>query len=470
MTAYPDRNGLDAVHRASRHVVIVIVGGGFGGLACAMELGNAPDNDVTVVDRRNHNLFQPLLYQVATAALSPADIAEPIRKTLARFKNINMIMAEVVGIDPRLHKVSLSDGDPLSYAKLVIATGSDYNYFGHDEWRQFAPGLKSIHEARHIRHRLLLAFEKAERAKSEPEKQALLTSIVIGGGPTGVEMAGAISELGRFMISRDFRNLQPYNLKVILVEAGPRILAAFPEHLSAYAKSYLENIGVEVRTGRRVMDIREDGAEIEGEFVPAGSIIWGAGVKASPAHSWLGIPGLAGGRIPVDDHLRVLGFDDIYAIGDTSALTGADGKLLPGLAQVAKQQGTYLGKSLRMGKAVSGFKFKNRGNTAVIGRNAAVFDFGKWTLKGRAAWLLWALVHVYLLINFEKRLLVAIQWVGRYLTRQRGARIIDETAEGADDGPGAEPHHIDDNHDDCHIADVDRSLRPSNRTHSRRGY
>ncbi|MDF0664153.1 MULTISPECIES: FAD-dependent oxidoreductase [unclassified Rhizobium] len=265
----------------------------------------------------------------------------------------------------------------------------------------------------------------------------MLTSIVIGGGPTGVEMAGAISELGRFMISRDFRNLQPDNLKVILVEAGPRILAAFPEHLSAYAKSYLENIGVEVRTGRRVMDIREDGAEIEGEFVPAGSIIWGAGVKASPAYSWLGIPGLAGGRIPVDDHLRVLGFDDIYAIGDTSALTGADGKLLPGLAQVAKQQGTYLGKSLRMGKAVSGFKFKNRGNTAVIGRNAAVFDFGKWTLKGRAAWLLWALVHVYLLINFEKRLLVAIQWVGRYLTRQRGARIIDETAEGADDCPGA---------------------------------
>jgi NADH:ubiquinone reductase (H+-translocating) len=435
MTVYPDRHGLDAVNRASHHVVII--GGGFGGLACAMELGNAPDIDVTVVDRRNHNLFQPLLYQVATAALSPADIAEPIRKTLARFKNIDMIMAEVVGINPSSRMVSLSDGDPLFYDQLVIATGSEYNYFGHDEWRQSAPGLKSIHEARQIRHRLLLAFEKAERAKSEPEKQALLTSIVIGGGPTGVEMAGAISELGRFMISRDFRNLQPDNLKVILVEAGPRILAAFPEHLSAYAKSYLENIGVEVRTGRRVMDIREDGAEIEGEFVPAGSIIWGAGVKASPAHSWLGIPGLAGGRIPVDDHLRVLGFDDIYAIGDTSALTGAGGKLLPGLAQVAKQQGTYLGKSLRMGKAVSAFRFRNRGNTAVIGRNAAVFDFGKWTLKGRAAWLLWALVHVYLLINFEKRLLVAIQWIGRYLTRQRGARIIDETAEGADDGPSA---------------------------------
>jgi NADH dehydrogenase len=430
MTVFSHRPDLKAEPGVSRHVVII--GGGFGGLACAMELGNASGTGVTVIDRRNHNLFQPLLYQVATAALSPADIAEPIRKTLARFKNINMIMAEVADIDPASHTVSLSDGELISYDQLVIATGSDYNYFGHDEWRQFAPGLKSIHEARQIRHRLLLSFEQAERAKSEAEKQSLLTSIVIGGGPTGVEMAGAISELGRFMISRDFRNLQPDNLRVVLVEAGPRILAAFPEHLAAYAKSYLENIGVEVRTGKRVMDIREDGAEIEGEFLQAGSIIWGAGVKASPAHSWLGIIGVAGGRIPVGDDLRVVGFENIYAIGDTSALAGPDGKLLPGLAQVAKQQGKYLGQSLRSGGAVSGFKFKNRGNAAVIGRNAAVFDFGKWTLKGRAAWLLWALVHVYLLINFEKRLLVAIQWVGRYLTRQRGARIIDETAEGAE--------------------------------------
>jgi NADH dehydrogenase len=429
MNVNEGQTGLCVGNRSSRHVVII--GGGFGGLACAIELGNAPDIAVTVVDRRNHNLFQPLLYQVATAALSPADIAEPIRKTLARFKNINMIMAEVVGIDRSSRTVSLSDGDLLPYDQLVIATGSDYNYFGHDDWRKFAPGLKSIHEARQIRHRLLLAFERAERAKSEPERQALLTSIVIGGGPTGVEMAGAISELGRFMISRDFRNLQPDNLRVILVEAGPRILAAFPEHLSTYARSYLEKIGVEVRTGRQVLDIREDGADIQGEFIAAGSIIWGAGVKASPAHSWLGLPGAAGGRIPVDDFLRVRGFDDIYAIGDTSAFAGSDGKLLPGLAQVAKQQGVYLGKSLRRGRAASGFKFKNSGNTAVIGRNAAVFDFGNWTMKGRAAWLLWALVHVYLLINFEKRLLVAIQWIGRYLTRQRGARIIDETAEDA---------------------------------------
>ncbi|OWV65502.1 pyridine nucleotide-disulfide oxidoreductase [Rhizobium sp. R339] len=408
---------------------VVVIGGGFAGLACAGELGNA-EVECVVIDRRNHNLFQPLLYQVATAALSPADIAEPIRKTLASYKNIEMIMAEVVGIDTAKRRVLLADGADVRYDQLVIATGSEYDYFGHDEWQALAPGLKTIHEAREIRHRLLLAFEKAERAGSPAEKQALLTSIIIGGGPTGVEMAGAISELGRFMISRDFRNLQPDHLRVLLVEAGPRILAAFPEHLSAYAARYLEKIGVEVRTGSRVVDITKDGANIGGAFISAGSIVWGAGVKASPAHRWLGLSGTAGNRIPVDDHLRVQGFEDIYALGDTAALIGTDGKPLPALAQVAKQQGIYLGRHLRKETVISGpgFVFRNRGNTAVIGRNAAVFDFGRWTLKGRLAWLLWAIVHVYLLINFEKRLLVSIQWIWRYLTRQRGARIIDESA------------------------------------------
>jgi len=408
---------------------IVIIGGGFGGLACAIELGNVANVDVTLIDRRNHSLFQPLLYQVATAALSPADIAEPIRKTLARFKNIKMIMAEVTGVDAPGNRVLLEDGSPLAYDKLVIATGSDYNYFGHEEWRDYAPGLKSIHEARQIRHRLLLAFERAELAASASDKQKMLTSIIIGGGPTGVEMAGAISELGRFMISRDFRTLRPQHLRVMLVEAGPRLLAAFPEKLSEYARGYLEDIGVEVRTTSRVVGIRRDGADIDGEFVPAGTIVWGAGIKASPAHAWLGVPGVAGGRLPVDDDLRVRGFPSIFAIGDTSALMGSDGQLLPALAQVAKQQGTFLGRALSGRGSSTGFRFHNRGNTAVIGRNAAVFDFGSWTLKGRAAWLLWALVHVYLLINFEKRVLVAIQWVGRYLTRQRGARIIDEQAQ-----------------------------------------
>jgi NADH dehydrogenase len=241
-------------------------------------------------------------------------------------------------------------------------------------------------------------------------------------------MAGAISELGRFMISSDFRNLQPEHMKVLLVEAGARILPAFPEHLSDYARRHLESIGVEVHTGSPVRDITSDGANINGQFVKAGSIVWGAGVKASPAHDWLGLEGIAGGRIPVGPYLQVQGFEDVYALGDTAALTGPHGNLLPGLAQVAKQQGEFLGRYIRGGARASTqpFKFRNRGNTAVIGRNAAVFDFGRWTLKGRPAWILWAIVHVYLLINFEKRLLVTIQWISRYLTRQRGARIIDE--------------------------------------------
>ncbi len=413
---------------------IVIVGGGFGGLACARELGNA-DIDVTVIDRRNHNLFQPLLYQVATAALSPADIAEPIRKTLGRYRNIRIVMAEVEAVDTAARHVLLDDGSTVSYDRLVIATGSDYNYFGHDEWKRHAPGLKTIHEARMIRQRLLLSFEKAENATDPAQKRALLTSVVIGGGPTGVEMAGAISELGRYMINRDFRDLQEDQLRVLLVEARPAILGAFPASLSEYAAEYLRGIGVEIRTGQRVKNVSAEGVQIEDEFIPAGCVVWGAGVKASPAHAWLGLDDAPGGRIPVGADLRVTGFQDIYAIGDTAFATGSDGAPLPGLAQVAKQQGAYLGRLLRSGTGeAKPFVFHNRGNTAVVGRNAAIFDFGKWTLKGRLAWLLWAIVHVYLLVNFEKRILVSIQWIWRYLTRQRGARLIDENA-GEDFSP-----------------------------------
>jgi NADH dehydrogenase len=382
---------------------------------------------VTLIDRRNHNLFQPLLYQVATAALSPADISEPIRRSLGRFRNIRVLMAEVAGIDRDAKRVQLAEGDPIPYDDLVIATGSQYNYFGHDDWQAHAPGLKSIHEARQIRQRLLLAFEKAEIAQSDQEKQSLLTSIVIGGGPTGVEMAGAISELGRYMISRDYRTLAPSQLRVILLEAGPRILASFPQHLSSYAASYLQRIGVEIRLGQGVSNVGEGFVVVGDEHIEAGCIVWGAGVKASPAFKWLKLKEPPGGRIPVDAHLKVIDAADIYAIGDTAGALDAGGKPLPALAQVAKQQGQYLGRRLRNPSEPSPpFEFRNRGNTAVIGRHAAVFDFGKWTLKGRVAWLLWAVVHVYLLVNFEKRVLVSTQWIWRYLTRQRGARIIDE--------------------------------------------
>ncbi|MCF6371027.1 NAD(P)/FAD-dependent oxidoreductase [Rhizobium halophilum] len=412
--------------KSHRHVVII--GGGFGGLACARELGNS-DVHVTVIDRRNHNLFQPLLYQVATAALSPADISEPIRRSLGRYRNIRVLMAEVGGIDRDTKRVALTDGGEVAYDDLVIATGSQYNYFGHDDWQSHAPGLKSIHEARQIRQRLLLAFEKAELSRSSLQKQALLTSIVIGGGPTGVEMAGAISELGRYMISRDYRALAPSQMRVILLEAGPRILASFPEHLSSYACEYLQKIGVEVRLSQGVSAVEEGRVTVGDEHIEAGCIVWGAGVKASPAFTWLGIKEPPGGRIPVDSHLQVVGLSKIYAIGDTAMAVDTDGKPLPALAQVAKQQGQYLGRLLGdPTRASKPFRFRNRGNTAVIGRHAAVFDFGRWTLKGRFAWLLWAVVHVYLLINFEKRVLVSTQWIWRYLTRQRGARIIDENA------------------------------------------
>jgi NADH dehydrogenase len=410
---------------------VVIVGAGFAGLACARELGNS-DVEVMVVDRRNHNLFQPLLYQVATAALSPADISEPIRRTLGRYRNIKVVLAEVAGVDAVAKTVRFENGGSLTYDHLVIATGSDYNYFGHDEWRAWAPGLKTIHEARLIRQRLLLAFERAELSQDPQEKKALLTSIVIGGGPTGVEMAGAIAELGHFMITRDFRDLSPADFRVILIEAAPRILGAFPEELAGYAERTLAKAGVQVLTNTPVDKITKDEVVAGANTFRTGCIVWGAGVKASPAAGWLGIEGKAGGRIPVEPDLSVTGFPAIHAIGDTALGLGEDGKPLPALAQVAKQQGQYLGRSLRgrilENRQPEAFRFNNRGNTAVIGRNAAIFDFGRWQLKGRLAWLLWAIVHVYLLVNFEKRLLVSIQWIWRYVTRQRGARLIDENA------------------------------------------
>jgi NADH dehydrogenase len=406
---------------------VVIVGAGFGGLACAGELGDSPI-DVTVIDRRNHNLFQPLLYQVATAALSPADIAEPIRKTLGRFGNIRVLLGEVTGVDSANRTVELGDGNMLPFDYLVIATGSEYNYFGHQEWQQWAPGLKTIHEARIIRQRLLLAFEQAEAAENDSEKIDLLTSVIIGGGPTGVEIAGAISELGRYMIDRDFRTLKPHHMRVILVEAGDRLLGAFPDDLAEYATCYLRKIEVEIRLGQRVTDISDGSVTIGDELIRTGCIIWGAGVKPSPAAQWFGRTG----KILVDEFLSMQGLPGVYALGDTAHAIGTDGKPLPALAQVAKQQGIYLGRILRehilRGSPSEPFVFRNRGNTAVVGRNAAVFDFGRRRMKGRLAWLLWAFIHVYLLVNFEKRLLVTIQWLWRYFTRQRGARIIDETA------------------------------------------
>ncbi|MBC7139227.1 MAG: NAD(P)/FAD-dependent oxidoreductase [Defluviimonas sp.] len=413
---------------------IVIVGGGFAGLACALELGGS-GIDVLLIDARNHNLFQPLLYQVATAALSPADIAEPIRRTLGRHRNLRVLLGRVTGVDVPARALRLADGRRVGFGQLVLAAGSDYNYFGHDDWRPHAPGLKTVHGARLIRQRLLLGFEKAEHLPDPDARRDLLTTVIVGGGPTGVEMAGAVSELGRFLIGRDFRKLFPDDLRVLLVEAGPRILAGFPERLARYAEDTLHEESVEIWTDSTVEAVGEGFVSIGGRQVPAGCVIWAAGVKAAPLAQWLGVEPGEAGRLPVGPDLAVPGHPGIWAIGDAALATGEDGKPLPALAQVARQQGRHLGRALRRqargGPPPGPFRFRNRGNTAVIGRGAAVFDFGRWQMTGRIAWYLWALVHVWLLVNFEKRLLVSLQWAMRYATRQRSARLIDETADPA---------------------------------------
>jgi NADH dehydrogenase len=409
---------------------VVIVGGGFGGLACASVLGGA-DIDVVLIDRRNHNLFQPLLYQVATAILSPADISEPLRRTLARHKNVSVVLAEVTGVDSTLKRVLLTAGaDPVAYDVLVLATGSVYNYFGHDDWKDLAPGLKTNREARCIRERLLMAFERAEIAADPADRRRNLTAVVIGGGPTGVEMAGAMAELGKFLMERDFRHLAPEDFRIILLEASPGILAGFDEHLARYALERLKTIGVQVRTGSPVEGMADGVVTVGGEDIEAETIVWGAGVRSSPVAAWLGLKPGPSGRLPVRADLSVEGLADIYVIGDASAAIDHEGKVLPALAQVAKQQGIYLGGALRARFAgrddILPFRFRNRGTTAVIGRNAAIFQSGRVKLKGRIAWFLWAVIHVYLLVNFEKRLLVSVQWLWTYLTRQRNARLIDD--------------------------------------------
>jgi len=310
----------------------------------------------------------------------------------------------------------------------VLATGSVYSYFGHDDWAKIAPGLKTIEDARQIRTRLLMAFEQAEMSPDADQRQALMTTIVVGGGPTGVEMAGAVAELARHALARNFRRIDPRSARVMLVEAGPKILATFPEPLSRYARNRLERLGVTVMTGQPVEDIRPDGATIGGRFIPAGTIVWGAGVRASPAGQWLGVETDRGGRIQVEPDLSVRGLNGIYALGDTALTKGEDDMPLPGLAQVAKQQGEHLGRALaenlERGTPLVPFRFRNRGNTAIVGRHSAVFDFGRWQLRGTLAWLLWAIVHVYLLVGFEKRVLVTTQWLWRYMTYERGARLI----------------------------------------------
>ncbi len=405
---------------------VVIVGGGFGGLATANALARAPV-DVTLIDRQNHHLFQPLLYQVATAALSPADIAWPIRSILRRQSNARVLMAEVSDIDTRQRCVTMGNRCE-EYDYLVIATGATHAYFGHDDWQPFAPGLKQITDATGIRRRILTAFEQAEIEVDPARRDALLTFAIVGGGPTGVEMAGAIAELARKALAADFRSIEPRKTRVVLIEAGTRLLATFPEKLSRYTQDALEKLGVEVRLGSAVTHCDADGVSIGDDFLATANTVWAAGVAASPAASWLQAEHDRAGRVLVDPELRVPGLDGVFAIGDTVLLTNADGVPLPGVAAVAKQQGTYVGQTIAAlvsGKANSKpFRYRDVGQLATIGRRAGVVDLGKIRFKGRLAWWFWGLIHIYFLINLRSRMTVAIHWLWSYLTFDRGARLI----------------------------------------------
>lgn len=416
---YLDRSPRCATNRRR----VVIVGGGFGGLACAKALAGA-DVDVTLVDRRNHHLFQPLLYQVSTAALSPADIAAPIRAVLARARNIDVVLAEVTGVDTANGRVQLADGGYLPFDQLVLAIGSIYNYFAHPEWAKLAPAPKSVDDARTIRARLLKTFEDAESCPDPRQRAAFLTIVVVGGGPTGVEMAGTIAELARYTLRGDFRRIDPTKARVVLVEAGERLLPTFPEKLGSYATRALERLCVEVRLGSPVKIIDAEGVVVADSRICAKTVVWGAGIKAEPAAEWLGGTEDHAGRIPVAANLAVRGHDNIFALGDV-ALFDQEGKPLPALAQVAQQQGNHLGRALRTDEIPPPYRYRTKGDTAVIGRHAAVYVYGRFELTGVIAWMLWAIVHVYLLIGVERRALVMLQWVWRYLTSERGARLID---------------------------------------------
>lgn len=397
---------------------VVIVGAGFGGLAAAQALRRAPV-DVTIVDQRNHHLFQPLLYQVATAGLSPADIAAPIRGILARNRNTRVLLDRVEGVDGAARLVRLGSGASLAHDWLILATGARHSYFGRDDWAAHAPGLKTIDDATAVRRKVLLALERAETETDKARRQALLTFVVIGGGPTGVEMAGAIAELARKSVSRDFRSITPHCSRVMLIEGGGRLLPSFPEALSAKAKAQIESLGVEVRLGGRVTAIEPDHVRLGEEAIPAFTAVWAAGVQASPAAAWLGAASDRAGRVMVGDDLRVPGHEYVFAIGDTAAMPHP----LPGVAPVAKQQGRYVA-SVIAGRATRPFRYRDYGNLATIGRRAAVIDFGRFQLSGFPAWLLWSVAHIWFLVGFRSRIVVGLNWLWNYLTFARSARLI----------------------------------------------
>ena len=463
---------------------VVIVGGGFGGLNAALGLRRAPVR-VTLVDRRNYHLFQPLLYQVATAALSPADVAYPIRWVVRRQKNTQVLLADAVSVDVPGRRLVLADG-ALDYDYLVLAPGARHSYFGHDAWEPFAPGLKSLEDALEIRRRVLLAFEEAERAASDADRERLLTFVVIGGGPTGVELAGALAEIARNTLASDFRTFDPRRARVILLEGSPRILMSYDEGLAASAKVQLERLGVTVRTGALVEEIdpakgvrikvagapapvrtpasasspsasdaaaagasagaataaapASDPPSPPPEWIATKNVLWAAGVAASPLARSLGVPLDRSGRVSVEPDLSLAGHPEIFVIGDLSLFTHQTGKPLPGVAPLAIQMGRTAAKNIA--RSVAGeprrpFHYFDKGSLATIGRSSAVADFGWFRLTGFPAWAAWCLIHIFFLIGFRNRIVVMFEWMWAYLTRQRGARLI--TYEGDADAPGTRP-------------------------------
>ena len=414
---------------ASTKPKIVIIGAGFGGLEAARALRKT-DADITVIDRHNHHTFQPLLYKVATAVISPADIAWPVRSILRKQENAGVMLGAIKSIDTKA-RVVRADTIELPYDYLVIATGVTHSYFGHDDWQNAAPGLKTLTDATKIRSRVLLSFERAELAQNEADRKRLLTFVIGGGGPTGVEMAGAIAEIARQTLRFDFRNIDPRAARILLIEAGPRILPSFPEDLSAYADKSLRRMGVEVMTSTMVTDVRRDGVSLGERKIESEAVVWAAGVKASDAALWLGAEADRAGRIKVNDDLSVPGHPEIFAVGDTAALATT----IPGIAPAAKQMGKYAGRLITAriaGKASPArFVYKHAGDLATIGRKSAVVKLNKLKLTGFIGWLFWSVAHIYFLIGIRNRLMVAMTWLWSYVTYQRGARLITR-----DDRPG----------------------------------
>lgn len=405
---------------------LIIVGAGFAGLSAAKILGKRKDLQITVIDKRNYHLFQPLLYQVATAGLSPAEIAVPIRAELSRYKNIQVVMAAVEQIDISTKSVRTREREYV-YDYLILSSGAQHSYFGKDHWEEFAPGLKTLEQATEIRRRILDAFEQAEKETDSEKRKALLTFVIVGGGPTGVEMAGSIAEISRHTLERDFRNIDPSRTRVILIESGTRVLGAMDEGLSRRAARDLEEIGVQVWTGTRVTDVKEDGVFLGAEFISARTVIWAAGVAPSALGKSLGVPLDSVGRVIVDKYLAVPGNSEIFVLGDLASFTDEKGNTLPGLAPVAMQQGRHVTRNIirtLKNKPLEPFHYFDKGAMATIGRRRAVMEFRGWKAAGLVAWLAWLFVHIFYLIGFQNKVFVFMRWMYSYLTFNKGSRLI----------------------------------------------